>query len=428
MRYLVLGSSLRGLADAARVARSEGADVVLFDAERPGAPEGLEGELTVLEPEWTPAVLEGIDRVIASPWFAETEPPLADILSAGIEVVTEAGFGLEHLDIPVIAITGTNGKTTVTEATTSMLVRSGIEALAAGNIGAPVSAIREGDATVLVLELSSYQLRFIGSLRPTACAILNIAPDHLDWHGSMEAYVEAKSRIFADAPATATLAYNIDDPLVVDLVRRAPCRAIPCSATTVPQGGNGVADDHIVIDGRRYGADHVDETYRFNLVVAGTLARALGATAQSIADVIASFAPGAHRRELVATVGGVAFVNDSKATNPHAAVASVKSFSSVILLAGGRNKGLDLTPLARVTPVKALIAFGESGEEIARLAERVDVVAPGLSGAFDAAVELASEGDTVLLAPGCASFDEFASYEDRGRRFRELVMEWQGAA
>jgi UDP-N-acetylmuramoylalanine--D-glutamate ligase len=428
MRYLVLGSSLRGLADAARLALADGAEVALFDAEHPGAPDDLGGRVTVVRPPWSTDVLSEVDRVITSPWFAETRSPLADILDAGIDVITEAGFGLEHLDLPVVGITGTNGKTTVTEATTAMLEGSGIAALAAGNIGRPVSALRQGDAEVLVLELSSYQLRFMGSFDPAACAILNLAADHLDWHGSMEAYIEAKARIFADAGPEAVLAYNADDAIVSALASAASCRTVACSGVSLPPGGNGVTGDEIIIEGRAFNAAHIDETYRFNLVVASTLARALGATNDAVGAVIESFVPGPHRREFVGTVGGVAFINDSKATNPHATVAAVAAFPSVILLAGGRNKGLDLSPLANAEPVKAMVTFGESGRDIAALSTGRAAYAGNLDDAFRVAIEIADPGDTILLSPGCASFDEFSSYEDRGRHFKDLVATLDGAA
>jgi UDP-N-acetylmuramoylalanine--D-glutamate ligase len=237
----------------------------------------------------------------------------------------------------------------------------------------------------------------------------------------MEAYAEAKATIFADAPPDALLAYNVDDPIVSSLAARAPCRTVPCSGTRRPEHGNGVDGDTLVIDTHRYDVRHVDDTYRFNLVVAGTLAFAMGADADGVGEVIAGFRPGPHRRELVATIGGVAYVNDSKATNPHAALAAVAAYPSVVLLAGGRNKGLDLAPLATAEPVKALIAFGESASAIADLAPGEVTVASNLAEAFADAVAIAEPGDTVLLSPGCASFDEFTSYEARGVAFRDLV-------
>ena len=432
MKYLMLGSSLRGLDSAARAAVGDGHDVVLYDAERPGAPEGLAGRVAVLDPVWSPAHLDGVERIVTSPWFAETEGPLADAIERDIDVITEAGYGLERLDVRVVAITGTNGKTTVTEVTTEMLRRSGVDARAAGNIGLPVSAVRPGDAEMLVLELSSYQLRFIGALRPEAATILNIAPDHLDWHGSFEAYASAKARIFDGATTTTVIAYDPDDPLVSGIVSDIAGRIVPCSGRRVPDGGNGAVGAAVTIAGSTSLAATTDPSYLFDLVVAGTLADACGASPEAVASVIATFAPGPHRREQVAIVGGVAWVNDSKATNPHAAVAAIVAYPSVILLAGGRNKDLDLAPLVEAPSLKALIAFGESGPEIAAAAIRrgglPTTVVDRLDEAVAAAASMAQHGDTVLLSPGCASFDQFASYAARGDAFRTLVEDLPGVA
>ena len=364
----MLGSSLRGLADAAGLARVNGHEVVLYDAEHPGAPDGLDDSITVLDPAWSPSHLDGVDRVVTSPWFAETQPPLADVLRAEVPVVTEAGFGLEHLDIPVIAVTGTNGKTTVTEVTTDMIRAAGIDALAAGNIGRPVSSIRPGDADILVLELSSYQLRFMPRLVPVAATILNIAPDHLDWHGSYTAYAEAKARIVRDATPATVFAYDPDDPLVSRVAAMTVASVVACSGTMVPARGNGVDGDDIVVGQHRFTPAVADASFRFDLVVAATMATAAGASPAAIESVIRSFRPGPHRRELVAVIDGVEFVDDSKATNPHATVAAVGQYARVVLLAGGRNKGLDLAPIGHLERVRHLVAFGESGSDIAAVA------------------------------------------------------------
>ncbi len=428
MRYLVLGSSLRGLSDATALALEDGHSVAVYDAEHPASGVEFEGPVEVLPREWNQGNLDGIDRVITSPWFAETTPPLADVLAAGIDVVTEAGFGLEHLSLPVVAVTGTNGKTTVTEVATAMLRASGVDALAAGNIGVPVSSIRQGDAEILVLELSSYQLRFMDPVKAVASTVLNIAPDHLDWHGSFAAYAEAKARIVRDAPADSVFAYDPGDPLVSRIATSAPCRTVPCSGTTVPINGNGVHEGEIVVNGHRYRPQTGDASFLFDLVVAATLASACGGTVEGIRGVIEAFEPGAHRRELVGTLDGVRFVNDSKATNPHAVMAAVSEFTSVVLLVGGRNKGLDLAPLVSIPGVIHLIAFGEAGPEIAGASSEPIPVVPTLRAAFALSLAVAQPGDTVLLSPGCASFDEFDSYAARGDAFREMVAAAGGVA
>lgn len=421
MRYLILGSSLRGLHDVARSALSDGHAVTLYDAENPGAPEDLADRVDVVGPEWSDDMLDGVDRVVTTPWNAETLPPISAALDRDVDVVTEAGFGLDRLSLPYVAITGTNGKTTVTEVTTAMLLASGRSALAAGNIGAPVSSLTNDDADMLVLELSSYQLRFMGQFDPLAVALLNVAQDHLDWHGSMEAYTKAKALIVNRAGPGAVVAFNADDDVVRSIVDDSHSVLIPCSGRDLPEGGNGVEDGMLVVGGARYETQVTSETYRFNLVVAATLALAVGATSDGIAAVMRSFSLGKHRRELIATVGGVSYVNDSKATNPHAAVAAVAEFDSVILLVGGRNKDLDLSPLVGLASTKELVAFGEAGPQVAAVATQCIQVVEHMEDAVRYAASVAEPGDTVLLSPGCASFDEFTSYEARGEAFRALV-------
>ena len=428
MRYLILGSSLRGLHDVARIAVDDGHDVVLYDAEHPGAPADLIELVDVVGPVWTDQLLDGVDRVVTTPWNPETRPPISVALDRRIDIVTEAGFGLERLNLPYVAVTGTNGKTTVTEATTAMLVASGLDAMAAGNIGAPISSLTNDDADVLVLELSSYQLRFMGRFDPSSVALLNVAPDHLDWHGSMDAYTAAKALIVERATDETVVAFNADDDVVRSIVEGSNGVHVPCSGQRLPHGGNGVDDGKLVIGGLSFETPVTSETYRFNLVVAGTLALSAGATPDGIAATVCSFAPGKHRRERIATVGGVTYVNDSKATNPHAAVAAVAEFDSVILLVGGRNKDLDLSPLVRLPSTKELVAFGEAGPEVAHAAGGGVHVAASMADAFSYAVSVAEQGDTVLLSPGCASFDEFTSYEARGEAFRSLVEQLEGVA
>ena len=421
MKYLLLGASLRGLGDVANTVVSEGHDLVLFDQEATIEPPAGSGTVTVVVPPWSLGYLSGVDRVVTSPWFSAIRPPLSDAIDKGIDVVTEAGFGLEHLTIDYGAVTGTNGKTTVTEVATEILAASGVRAIAAGNIGTPVSGLRDDDADVAVLELSSYQLLFMGAFKPKAAALLNIAQDHLDWHGSVEAYIAAKAAIFAGMDEDAVLAYNVDDPVVVEAVKSAPCLLVPCSGTSVPDGGNGVEHGDIIVDGHRYSTNTTDPSFRFDLVAAATIALVLGATPSGVASVLESFTQGAHRRQTIAVVDGVTFVDDSKATNPHATVAAASAFTDVILLAGGQNKDLDLSILTDLPSVRTLIAFGESGPQIASAASHEVIVTRTMADAVAIATGIATRGDTVLLAPGCASFDEFTSYAHRGDAFASLV-------
>ncbi len=409
--------------DVARTAAAEGHEVLLYDAEHPVDVDGIDGDVEVLPGEWAASHLDGVDRVVTSPWFPETSGPLLDVLERSIPVVTEAGFGLERLSTPYVAVTGTNGKTTVTEETAAMLRASGVDTPACGNVGTPTSSISEGDTEVLLIELSSYQLRFMGTLAPIAAALLNIAPDHLDWHGSFDRYVAAKARIFATMGPDEALVYDVDDPVAARTVAAASCRLMPCSGTHLPEGGNGVVDGCLVVDGHRIPTAVNDPTFLFDLVAAATLALEAGGDVDGVAKVAAAFTPGEHRRRVVATIDGVTWIDDSKATNPHAAVAAARSYDDVVLLVGGRNKGLDLSPLTSVPGVRRVVAFGEAAAEIAAAADSEVVVVPTLASAVAKAREIAEEGDTVLLSPGCASFDEFGSYAERGDAYARLVLE-----
>ncbi len=432
MRTLILGTSLRGLADAARISLDEGAEVLMYDAEVNEPPPDLANRVTVLPTKWSSKYLVDVDRVITSPWFPQTEPPISDVLSRGVDVITEAGFGLEHTDIPFVGITGTNGKTTVTELVTEMLVASGVRAVAAGNLGEPVSGLAgihsDIDVDILILELSSYQLRFLGTVVPRGAALLNIAPDHLDWHGTFDEYATAKSRIFRDMTEDSILAYNVDDETVVRVVDDAPCTLVPCSGIDMPQGGNGVASGLIVINGHEFSTPTTDPSFLLDLVVAGTVAAAVGAHTDGIASTIAAFVPGAHRRQLIETSDGIVWIDDSKATNPHATSAAVAAHAPVVLLAGGQNKGLDLSIIGNLDGVTDLIAFGEAGVVIGRYASAEVTIVESLEAAVEHARCIASVGDTVLLSPGCASFDEFSSYAERGDEFRRLVKRTEETA
>ncbi|MDK1018083.1 MAG: UDP-N-acetylmuramoyl-L-alanine--D-glutamate ligase [Actinomycetota bacterium] len=426
MRYLILGASLSGLEDVARILLDDGSDVVMYDMESVTLPEDFVGAVTLHQGEWLVEYLEDVDRIVMSPWFAEVRPPVSDALKAGVDLITEAGFGLERLTTPFVAVTGTNGKTTVTELATEMLAGSGIRTLAAGNVGTPVTSLRDTDSDILVVELSSAQLRFLGDAAPRAAALLNIAPDHIDWHGSFDAYVSAEARIFARMAPDALLAYNADDPIVVSLAEGARCRLVPCSGSRIPENGNGVDAGRVVINGDAFRAPFSDPSYLFNLVAAGTLALSAGATVDAVASSIEDFAPGAHRRQVLDTSDGIVWIDDSKATNPHAVAGAVVAYAPVILLAGGQNKGLDLAPIGELEGVTALIAFGDAGTEIANVCTSPVTVVESLEGAVAAARLLAAPGDTVLLAPGCASFDEFASYAERGDVFQRLVKGTEG--
>ena len=425
-RLLVLGAGVSGLA-AARLARSLGMTVTLYD-ETPSL-SGLEQGFAVSDGSWDPTMLHGVDLVVSSPGFSERSLPVVETLESGLPLWSEIEFAFRHIEAPVVAITGTNGKTTVTEATSAMLDASGIDAPATGNIGSPLSDFAETRYDALVVEVSSFQLRFIEEFHPVAAAVTNVAEDHLDWHGSPEAYRRAKARIYENQGPGDLLVYDADDPGATRLVADARSELFPVSGTMRPPDGGGPDDGRLVVgdfsvDMADLGSS--DPSHIANLAIATALALRMGASASGVASTIASYTPGRHRRRRIATVSGVDWVDDSKATNPHAALASIRAHGDVILIAGGLAKGLDVTPLADEPNVRLLLGIGESGPDLVAAAGERGRLAGTLEVAVEMASQAAGEGETVLLAPGCASFDQFESYAARGDRFAELVAERTG--
>lgn len=422
-RVLVLGAAISGLA-AARLARRSGMSVAIYD-ENPGT-RALEEGFGLATGKWDEGLLAGVDLVIASPGFSEGSLPIVEAIEAGKTVWSEIEFAWRHISSPVVAITGTNGKTTVTEATAAMLESSGIDAPATGNIGAPLSDFTDRRYGALVVEVSSFQLRFTDELHPVAAAITNVASDHLDWHGSQQSYRDAKARIYANQTPEDILVYDCDDEGATELAGLAPSELVPVSGQRLPEGGAGVDGDKLVFGGFSVDVRELrssDPTHLVNLAMAGQLALHMGATPSGVTEAAIAYQAGAHRRSLVAVHDGVSWIDDSKATNPHAAMASIDSHEDVILIAGGKSKGMDLTPLGSDPNVRMAIGIGEAGQEIVDAAGERGRLAGTLDIAVEIAAQAARPGDTVLLAPGCASFDQFESYAARGDRFAELVRE-----
>lgn len=425
-RVLVLGAGVSGLA-AGRLARRSGMRVSLYD-ENPRT-RAIEEGFGIATGKWDSGLLAGVDLVVASPGFSERSLPIVESLEAGLRVMSEIEFAWSHITSPVIGVTGTNGKTSVTEATAAMLQASGLDAPAAGNIGAPLSDFTDKSYDAVVVEVSSFQLRFTEEFHPRIAAITNVAEDHIDWHGSHHQYKEAKALIYANQGEDDVLVYDCDDPGATDLATRAASRLVPASGNSLPEGGSGVQGGRLVvgpvsIEVKDLTSD--DPTHLVNLAMAAAMALEMGASTEGVTSAAIGYRSGAHRRALVAEVGGVKWINDSKATNPHAAAASIGAHDSVILIAGGRAKGLDLSPLAAEPNVRMVIGIGESGPALVGSAGDRGRLAGTLDIAVEMAAQAATPGDTVLLAPGCASFDQFESYRARGDRFEELVGERVG--
>jgi UDP-N-acetylmuramoylalanine--D-glutamate ligase len=425
MRVLVLGAAVSGRA-AAGLAQRLGHDVAVYDRRADSLVELGDG-YDVHVGDWRTEMLGGVDYVVTSPGFPEHIGPIPDILAADLPLVSEMEFAVAQLSVPYAAVTGTNGKTTVTSVTADMLTASGVNAIAAGNIGTALSDVVLNPPDVVIIEASSFQLRFIEAFHPQAAAILNIAPDHLDWHRDIDDYIAAKKRIFENQTAADILVYDADDEGATAAAADAVARLVPVSGSSLPTGGSGLDDGILVIGGVQYSRPDLDRAYTMDLIAAAELAAHLGATPEGISATIAAFAPGVHRRTVVGVWNGITWVNDSKATNPHAAVASVEAYDSVVLIAGGRNKGLDLAPIVAVPSVRKVIGLGEASTELETATDASRFVAANdLGHAIALAGELARPGDTVLLAPGCASFDMFKSYAVRGDEFCRLVLENRG--
>ena len=421
-RLLVLGAGVSGLA-AATLARDRDMTVTVYTRDQPEL--ALEKGFPVASGGWDPVLLTGIDLVVASPGFPERALPIVEALEWGIPVWSEIEFAWRHLDVPVAAVTGTNGKTTVTEATSAMLVASGIDAPAAGNVGSALSEHVDQGHEAVVVEVSSFQLRFCEEFHPTAAAITNLAVDHLDWHRSEHSYRAAKARIFMNQGPEDLLVFDADDDGATSLVNGAKSQLFPVSGRHLPPGGGGVDDDCLVIGELTIAIDTLvsdDPTHLVNIASASALALRMGASAHGVTSAATTFTPGPHRRSLVTRSGGVTWIDDSKATNPHAAISSIRAHDSVVLIAGGLAKGMDMAPLAREPGVRYLIGIGEAGPDLVSAAGARGRNAGTLERAVELAADLAEPGDTVLLAPGGASFDQFASYAERGDRFAALVL------
>ena len=425
-RFCVIGLGRSGRSAAALLARL-GHDVVAVDAGDVDAPELRAAGMDVRAGHAGP--VGDVDVVVKSPGVPRDEPTLAAALAAGVPAWSEVELAARHLPNPLIAITGTNGKTTTTELTAHVLAAAGVPAVACGNQGLPVCDLvgTADPAAWLVIECSSFQLEDVDAFHPRAAAVLNITPDHLDRHGTMDAYRDAKLRVFENlGPGDLAIA-----PAGLDIPGAAPHRVVGDAerpdAAAWADGGL-----HVAGLGRVCGWDDVPlrgRHNRENVMVAAALAVHAGLGAGAVAAGLATFAGVPHRLEVVAERRGVRYVNDSKATNPDAAVAALDAYPArVHLIAGGKGKGTSFAPMAAAARggVVRCYVVGDTAGQIADAmeAEGVPVTRSGtLERAVADAARRAGPGDTVLLAPGCASFDQFTSFEHRGDEFRRIVDE-----
>jgi UDP-N-acetylmuramoylalanine--D-glutamate ligase len=370
------------------------------------------------------------DLAILSPGIPPSAPITRAIRAERIDVWSEVELAYRLARCDFLAVTGTNGKTTTTAVLGAILAEAGITSAAAGNIGWPlieaIAAVPEGGA--IAVEVSSFQLAATDAFRPRVAVVLNIAEDHTDWHGSIDEYAAAKARIVANQTAEDAFLPNAADERVMAIASMTAARVVPFSSSTHPDGGIGVRGGFIVRDGvRLLAVDDVPipgEAGLEDAVAAVGAALEYGVDTRAIARAVKSFQPLAHRLEVVARAEGISYIDDSKATNPHATLTAVRGLHDVVLIAGGRSKGVDLRALAgTVPPVVAVVALGEARDTVAQV---FDGIAPvevvdTMEQAVRAARSKAKPGGSVLLSPGCASLDMYESYSERGEDFARCV-------
>ncbi len=478
LRVLVAGLGISGFA-AADALWERGAVVTVVDAATPGSHRVVDERAQILEvlgvtvrlgPEHTAGMPAGldIDLVVTSPGWPPTQPLLAEAARAGIPIWGEVELAWrmrpESGAAPWLTVTGTNGKTTTVNMVASILRASGLRATSAGNVGTPIleAVLHPEPYDVIAVELSSFQLHWQRSVSALAAVCLNVAPDHIDWHGSFEAYLEAKGRIYENAQVACI--YNVADPLTEELVRNADvvegCRAVGFTLGVPAVSMVGLVEDVLAdrafVEQRQHSAAElanlddlrgdspapVPPHYVANALAAAALTRAAGVGPLSVREGLRHFRPDPHRLADAGTIDGVRYVDDSKATNPHAAAAALASFDNVVWVAGGLLKGADVEALvARFADrLRGVVLLGHDraviADALARHAPSIPVLDVGGAETLDgtqrnpddvmdavvaAGTSLAQPGDTVLLAPAAASMDMFANYGERGRAFADAV-------
>lgn len=451
----VLGLARSGVA-AARLALARGARVYASDRgdtpalrEAAAAVRALGGEAETGGHD--AAKLAACDRIVLSPGIPRTVPILRDPAVAKVPVEAEVELAWPLLGAPVVGITGTNGKTTVTALVSHLLETAGMDAPAGGNIGTALSelALRETPPDVAVVEVSSFQLADVRTFAPAVGVLTNLAPDHLDRYGSLEEYYADKARLFLNATPASRWVLNGEDEPARNLPGSAPGRRyhfrVASPLATDEAGGFLSPDGVLTLRMTPGGPDEpllrADEMRILgphnaaNSLAAALAARLSGASNEAVAAGLRTFEAPEHRLQPVAEKNGVLWINDSKATNIASTRVAVRSTPRpLVLLLGGRHKGepyTELLPDLRGRPVRAVVAYGEAGETVeADLAGRVPLerVAGGFDEVVRRAAELARPGDVVLLSPACSSYDQFANYEERGRRFVELVNAMPGGS
>jgi len=369
------------------------------------------------------------DLAVISPGVPPKHPVYNALISKEVKIVSEVEFAFRFCKGEVIGITGSNGKTTVTALTNHILQSSGMKSIACGNYGVPFSkALLENNFTgVYVVELSSFQLELVDKFKPKVAALLNLSPDHLDRYESCEEYYKAKFNIFKNMENSSNCILNKDDE---DTIRLSEYLPQNCNYIGIKSKNFSIDENSIYFENNKF-ADFSNMKLKgihnlYNVAFAATLAKSLGVKNDDILSGIESFFPISHRLEFVRELNGIEYYNDSKATNFDAVVKALNSFDSIHLIAGGLFKGGDfsIVKLAAHERVKQFYLIGKSADEfLNEFSEEFDCNMCGnLENAVNLAFKNARKGDVVLLAPGTASFDQFANYEERGNSFKDIVL------
>ena len=444
-RVLVVGLGKSGVASALFL-RSRGAQVTVSDSK---PQEQLSEEIPILLDHGIiietgghgERTFHGQDLIVVSPGVPADSPPLVQARALGEPVIGEIELAAQFLPKSIVAITGSNGKTTTTTLTGEIITAGGYPTRVGGNIGTPAISLvaTARPDSVVVLEVSSFQLETIQTFRPRVAVVLNVTPDHLDRHRTFETYVDAKGRIFENQQADDFAVLNADDPVCVGLAGRTRAQVFWFSRKKEVQQGASLRDGRILFrdsSGQQEimvaseiplkGAHNLENTLA--AICAGALMKC---APERIRAAVRNFKAVEHRLEYVATIRGVEYYNDSKATNVDATIKALESFpANIHLILGGKDKGSDYTVLNDLLRqrVKRVYTIGAAADKIeSQVREAAEIVhAESLDSAVQRASASAQPGDIVLLAPACASFDQFRNYEHRGKVFKELVQRLSG--
>ncbi len=438
-RALVVGLGKSGVASALFM-KAHGARVTVSDTKsgdelRNEIPVLLDHGITVETGGHGDRTFHGQDLIVVSPGVPVDAPPLIQARSLGETVIGEIELAAQFLPGPIVAITGSNGKTTTTTLTGEIMTAAGLPTLVGGNIGTPAISLAERakPETVIVLEISSFQLETIQTFRPKIAVVLNVTPDHLDRHRTFEIYTDAKARIFENQQGNDFAVLNADDPTCVALGARTRAQVFWFSRQKEVRQGAWVRDGNVVFrdsQGQREilqvseiplkGAHNLE-----NVLAAVCTCVLMGCSPEKVRQAVRDFKAVEHRLEFVATIAGVDYYNDSKATNVDATIKALESFpANIHLVLGGKDKGSDYTVLNDLIRqrVKRIYTIGTAAAKIESQVKGAEIVhAETLENAIRKAHATAQPGDVVLLAPACASFDQFKNYEHRGKVFKEIV-------